>query len=349
MKKHLMVLMLVLVMPAVSLAGSYIESVETVSAQVEAGRTAGQLSFRVTEPGHMEVLVCDLDGYVVRHLFSGKVSSGSRSVSWDGLDDDGKAVANGAYLPVLRFTSVLGASEVYDPTSFGWGAKLEVKDISFQDGSVSYSLPRAALCLLRAGELPGGPCYKTILQWQPRSAGNHSEAWDGKDAGGVQQVSGLTGLKLVLDAMALPKGSFLVTGSDARMQRRPSGSEQVPIYPPMGKDIFIHSLHPRWLCRDPELQVRIVSGLGLFRRIKSGKLVFSVTAKHDRDAYNMEREGCEVYGFVDGRFMGEIKTSVLPVTYGLDCARMEPGRHVITINLRSIEDHVGSWSCVVTK
>jgi hypothetical protein len=52
--------------------------------------------------GPAELAVVDLGGRVVRHLETGPATSGSWTVSWDGRDDDGRAVAPGIYLARLR-------------------------------------------------------------------------------------------------------------------------------------------------------------------------------------------------------------------------------------------------------
>ncbi len=349
MKKIWMAIAMVMMLFSPAMAGQYLGKVEVVS-EVEPGSRSGQLSWHSFAAGRVQVLICDLDGYVVRHLLDRQLEAGSHSVSWDGLDDQGQAVAGGAYVPVVRFTSQLGAVQVYDPTRFGWGAKLKVEDLSYDGQKVTYSLPQAALCQLRAGELPGGPCYKTIMHWQARRAGVHSQDWDGRDQMGVASVWRLAGFKLDMDAMALPVNSFLVTGSSEQAQRPASGSERIGLYPARGKDIFIHSLHPRRVCKDPALRVKVLSGLGFWgKKIKGRFIELEVTAKDKADKANLEREGCEVYAFAGGRFLGEVKTSRLPARIRLDTSGLKAGRHLLTVNLRSIEDHVGAWSCIVVK
>jgi len=48
------------------------------------------------------VIVYDLQGRAVRHLFQGNVSPGPRSVNWDGRDDSGRYLATGAYLAQVK-------------------------------------------------------------------------------------------------------------------------------------------------------------------------------------------------------------------------------------------------------
>jgi hypothetical protein len=60
----------------------------------------GGVLFRLTVPraGHMTVDVYSISGRRVRKLVDGDVDPGERDVRWDGLDGDGRSVANGIYL-----------------------------------------------------------------------------------------------------------------------------------------------------------------------------------------------------------------------------------------------------------
>lgn len=60
------------------------------------------LAFVMGAPGHVEVLVHDLRGRLVRALHRGRLGAGRHSLIWDGRDDRGTAVASAVYLAVVR-------------------------------------------------------------------------------------------------------------------------------------------------------------------------------------------------------------------------------------------------------
>jgi len=59
-------------------------------------------SIEMDRAGDQRVLVCDLQGRVVRHLQNGFFPAGSRTVSWDGRNDSGVVVPPGVYLGMLK-------------------------------------------------------------------------------------------------------------------------------------------------------------------------------------------------------------------------------------------------------
>jgi len=56
------------------------------------------ISFEVPRDGHVSLVVYDVRGRLVRTLMDETVSTGQRTVVWDGRDDAGKLVASGVYI-----------------------------------------------------------------------------------------------------------------------------------------------------------------------------------------------------------------------------------------------------------
>ncbi|MBD3336870.1 MAG: hypothetical protein GF355_15265 [Candidatus Eisenbacteria bacterium] len=66
-------------------------------------RTETAMSFRVTDPnGSVRLMLYDVEGRRVRTLVSGRLAEGSHEVTWQGLDDRGRAVPPGVYFAILR-------------------------------------------------------------------------------------------------------------------------------------------------------------------------------------------------------------------------------------------------------
>ena len=59
------------------------------------------LSFTVTTAGPVLLTVSDLQGRVLRD-WSGRYGAGTHSLTWDGRDEDGQAVASGVYIAAAR-------------------------------------------------------------------------------------------------------------------------------------------------------------------------------------------------------------------------------------------------------
>ena len=56
------------------------------------------IAYSLPRPGYAAVDMVDLRGRVIRSLAAGWLASGAHQAIWDGRDDDGRAVASGAYL-----------------------------------------------------------------------------------------------------------------------------------------------------------------------------------------------------------------------------------------------------------
>jgi flagellar hook assembly protein FlgD len=61
-----------------------------------------QIRFALAEPGEVVVRVYALDGRVVRTLIDAALPAGEKSVTWDGRDEMGRAVAAGSYVVQFR-------------------------------------------------------------------------------------------------------------------------------------------------------------------------------------------------------------------------------------------------------
>ncbi len=65
-----------------------------------------EISFKIAEPGFIELAVFDLRGVKVRTLFKGDHEAGSDRLSWNGTDDSGQGLPSGIYL--YRLTTIEG-------------------------------------------------------------------------------------------------------------------------------------------------------------------------------------------------------------------------------------------------
>jgi hypothetical protein len=250
---------------------------------------------------------------------------------------------------MIRFNSGSKGMEFYDSSAVRWGGRLPVQELAYDADAqkITYRLDGAALCQVRVGEREGGPSYGTLLHWEPRLAGEHAEPWDGMDLQGVATVYDREKFTIIFDTIALPDNALLVTGSSSKAYEAVPDQAYAAVHPPTGKDVYIHSLHPRHICRDPEVSVELLSGVSSSQNgvaLFEGLVRLSVTTADPERAAILESMFSEIYLFVDGVFQGETKAPTLPGVVELSTKGLAPGRHTLTVNLRDFEDHVGAMS-----
>jgi flagellar hook assembly protein FlgD len=59
---------------------------------------ATTISYKLPQPAQTELSIYNLRGQLVRKLVNEPLTSGQHTVTWDGKDDNGKALASGMYL-----------------------------------------------------------------------------------------------------------------------------------------------------------------------------------------------------------------------------------------------------------
>ncbi len=213
---------------------------------------------------------------------------------------------------------------------------------------IIYTLDQHAMCLIRVGEKDGGPVYKTVLNWEPRDAGNHREPWDGMDITGIVHAAQKAKFDILLDAYALPQGSILIKDSAVHMKSN-TIKKQFPIYPPQGENIFLHAFHQKDVRHDMPITATLINPLDSREQIPivKGDAIFEVGVNEDEDIDDLIREKFEIYVFVDGNLVFENPANTIPTRVRLDTTLYPNGEKVVTMNLRTTEDRVGSVSLKV--
>jgi hypothetical protein len=317
-----------------------------------AGGDAVQISWNQSLAAEMRVLICNLDGVVVRVLHDGvQGRAGVHQISWDGKDTLGRPCPNGAYVPIVKVRTRTMGYDVYNPTMLPWGERLTTRDISYDPdaGLLTYRLVQPVLCQMRIGEKDGGPCYRTLFGWQPRQAGSHTAAWDGMDTQGVVDLSGKEKLEIVLDAFSLPPNAIMIRNSDNSSHHFEDIPDRFPLHPPSAEHLFLHALHARSACRDFAIGVDLGPSNtgGDTPAVVSGILDLNVFIDDAAVPDFLMREKIEIYVYMDGRFVLEEPRKTLPARLTLDTARFSNGQHILTLNVRTNEDHIAVSSLKV--
>lgn len=272
---------------------------------------------------------------------------GDHALTWDGHDTTGKAAPEEAYTYTLTATNDRGRS-VHDLTELTGGQPLQAKDVRWdaQTGRVHYYLDRPARVNLRLG-LESGPYLRTLIDWVPRPAGAHAEAWDGQDASNVLNLSEHPSLKPAVMAYSLPDNTlflgnppervrFVAEAADAAIRER-SG-------PAAPKQLANYAQQPLETRGDLEA---ILQPVGITKRdadgrwIVSGRVPFRVdVAPRDRERAIQRR--FEAVFYVDGIFTYENELGYLPMTWNWDTQGLNPGEHFVTLNIRGYEGNFGT-------
>lgn len=332
-----------------------IHSVHVESSCIDlSGNKAAQISWQISRFSLVSVYVCDLDGNLVRALIQKDgMGAGEHQVAWNGRDDGGDMCPNGTYIPVIKTKTRDKTAEIYNPTSFPWGETIFPKNLyyDFDQKVVHYRLERPALCRIRIGEYDGGPLYRTLIDWKPRWADVHNEPWDGMDKNGVVEITKKKKHYIVLEAFSLPENSIIVQGSNNLRQHSITSHSPFAIHSAHGKNINPHASHARDGCHELFISARILGQDNYSPTripVVKGATSIEVSLNNNSGDSRLMKKGFELYLYMDGLFIYEILPENLPAILKLDTLTHKNGEHVLTVNARTMEDHVGTYSMKIS-
>jgi len=61
-----------------------------------------EITFHLPKPGQVQITIVDVTGRKVRDLVSENMSAGTHNITWNGLDNDGRELATGLYMCILK-------------------------------------------------------------------------------------------------------------------------------------------------------------------------------------------------------------------------------------------------------
>lgn len=342
--------------------------------------TAGeeaQLSFYLSQDAEIAVKIFDADAGLIRTIGTKKSGyKGINTILWDGRDAQGNIVADDAYYVVIEATDQKGFTAVYDPTSFSGGKTISV-NAAYRAEHITYQLPEACRVRIRIG-IPNGPLLRTLIDWEPRQAGSHAESWDGKDESGVLMIKKLF-LNIVAQAFTLPENSLITTGSNKDLvvyklaDRKMSAAPHQLLLKNKKQQTAKKNLerHPHYtmsrvLDRAPRFQVKVNSSKKGVRTKQSAQVEKTVAAAAENVAIptvagnvsmavNLEEltglllsnQRYEILVYIDYEFFMEDEQGYHPYNFTLDTSYLTNGQHVITFNVTTLTDQVGSGSIIV--
>jgi hypothetical protein len=188
--------------------------------------------------------------------------------------------------------------------------------------------------------LDGYPHLGTLLDWEPLPAGPHEVAWDGNDTAGLVRLAGRPGASPRLWLYAMPDNTVIVR-SRASRRRLPGPA----LYEPLRWDenAYPHARHDPAVCGPVRMTLEFPQD---HERDEQGRVVLRgavpVRVRLDpRDQARVLTSRYEVAVYVDLQFLFEEEDGVDPFTFRLDTTALNPGEHVLTVNVFTYDDHYG--------
>lgn len=306
-------------------------------------QTEATLRYALTDSAAVTIEWFDEDGRAIRRMPLGRQKAGKHAVSWNARDGEGILVPNEVYRYVIRAQSRRGQEAVYDPSQEAGGEEVEPRNFEWdpQTSRFRWVMPKAGRARLRIG-IEGFPHLRTLLDWNPLEAGEQGLSWDGMDASGLIHLKGHPNLAIKLASFALAPNTVIVQGSDSSPRTISSGSVTPGSAAPSGTAGYFHARHPRNLCREARLQIYFpqvrLDAVG--RPLLRGKVLVRVILD-PADKVRMTNERFELALFEDLSILFEEEEAIIPYTFEWDTSRLEPGQHLLTVNVLGREDHFG--------
>ena len=309
-----------------------------------------RIKYRLSTDAQVTIRLYDSSDMLIKTIAEGiQASGGEHSISWDGKNERGEAVPEGAYIYTIEAIGFDGKIVRYDPADETGGVLLKVRKpfLDIEKGEIAYVMPRAGMVRIRAG-IKSGPLLRTVIDWEPRGAGKNTEKWDGKDKAGLIDLFKTPEREIFIFAYTLPDNAIIVKGEhlvdkenhinplQGVTERRPQDKAY-----PVSK--YEHALHARAICHEPQFQVQFSSKVPTTPDgdpILTGAVPVKVIISQ-KDRQHLESSRFEVMLFVDTVFLFEDEEGFTPFTYLWNTKGLTEGEHVLTINILSYDDHCG--------
>lgn len=311
------------------------------------------ISFTLNESATVTILLYTADNYLVRTLSSDRLLAGTHSIEWDGKDEEKIIVPDEAYTVVLQ--AVNGKSEVIlDPRKYSGGeVEKDLKATIDPDGEISFSLSQSSRVQIRAG-ISEGPMMRSLLNWQPRTAGKNIFRWNGMDKDNLTNLLENSKYRLSIAAFRLPDHSIITTGNSSleyteycRLKKwdfNPAPDES-RLDQRGDKGISQHYYYQRSADTDPEIFIELP---GSVEKDESGTAILVAeepipvkVTMNEKDEQFVSASKYEVTFFVDFEFMSEEELGFMPITWLWKPNNLEKGKHILTVNVSGFKGQVG--------
>lgn len=313
-----------------------------------------ELRYTLSVDSPVTVSVYDADQQLVKVLAAGaQRKAGENKEVWDGKDLDGRFVANEAYFFCIEAKDSADQKVVYDPTTFSGGESADITQgqSNPENGTINYKLSQPSRVLLRAG-IPGSALLKTVVDWEPRPAGEVTEYWNGKDEDSLIDIRNLKNYQMVLTYVTLTDTSVITFGNNKYDYRdyksglntsRPHKEAR-----PMTNDRKVSPHFFKQRLTDRGFKVRLT-----FPELDQGQSNNIPVVKDrvlvrieipDKDKAVLMNQQYEIILLVDTIFHAEEERGYLPFNYPWELKDLPAGEHLLTVNIVTFGDQIGIGS-----
>ena len=275
------------------------------------------------------------------------------TVPWDGRDTTGEVMPDEVYYPVVRVEDKSGKITVIDPQENSGGEEVYDFEKTTRPGVIEYQLPVASRVLIRAG-IKNGPMLRTIVDWEPRTAGFHAERWNGRDLDDVIAVEREPSARYLIIGYRLPDKAIITYGNKDETYRGYRERHTLPLKKASyenrllernGKVVRQEFYQPVLQQKSPRLEVAFLAretGQPVSTVKGFDEILTKVNLNHLDEIY-LDQERYEISFFVDNQFLAEEEQGFVPMTWRWSPARfgLDPGKHVLTVNVSGYNGQVG--------
>ena len=258
-------------------------------------------------------------GDLVRVYWVPRVGRTGVDIEWDGRDAEGELVPTGVYLYRLYALDESGRVRgQYGDPALGGGEEVLAQKFTFdpQSGKIEFVLPEAARVRLRFG-IQSLPILRTYYSWEPLEAGRHTILWDGLDTSEKIRVVEHPKFRADLLAKSLPANAILV--------RREAADTRDPCIE---------------LCFRIELpDARGTTAKG--QPLVGDEASLRILVDDPKERESLLESRFEVMIFLDTYYLYEEEDGAVPFNYRLDTRALNPGPHLLTINLLAYDQRIG--------
>lgn len=302
-----------------------------------------RINFSLSKRAKATIYILDPEGGLVRELTESNGKKGYNSITWDGRDYQERIVGYNAY-SYLILANLDKEEALYDPIYTG-GLELKVTGLTFdkEKKSISYVMPKAGRVRIRLGIKDGGPLLRTLIDWEPREAGEKSELWDGMDVSGIMEFYKEPKLQIAIVAFSLPENTIIVKGKNIKPYNYPSAEiPRTELRPEQKRLLYKHALHKREGCHEPRFNVEFIGSKNEeVIPVLSETTPIRVTLD-EADRRILTNARYEVAFYIDNIFLFEEESGFSPYTYIWNTKGMSKGEHFITVIVQGYDDHIGT-------
>ena len=302
---------------------------------------------------HIEIRSSDNDLIQTLTLKDLKSNIKQYDILWDGKDNTGEIVPNEAYFPILKLTLLTGQVESIDTRINSGGEEVFDFEKKIGTGSIEYTLPIASRVIIRAG-IKNGPMLRTIIDWEPRTAGFHAERWNGQDLDKTIAIEQNPMSSYLIMGYQLPDHSIITYANTKESYRAYRERKKLPVQKleygqkrieRAGKTIRPEFYNPILQQKSPRINVSI---LDIKKRQEKTEIIgfeeiITEVKLHSLDEIYLNQERYEISFFVDNEFIAEEEQGFVPFTWRWSPGRqgIKPGNHVLTVNVSGYNGQVG--------